>query len=724
MRIDHHAYQRATRVASFGLLLQIFIGLLLLVFGLIRDDTAYFFASMYTLSGLVVWLGLIVTFYQHKLERLEALEEDELASSRGAETASMFEMEADELHVAARRLRLMHKWLMPIGSLFLALLLGLLAWWMFRFMQNLTGDVEIATDFDMTENKGWAISICLGISVTTFIFSRFVAGMSKQPAWQNLRGGAGYMVGTAILCLAVAVGIGFRFFDNERVIVTIGFAIPIFMLVIAAEIVLNFILNLYRPRIPGEVPRPAFDSKMLSLFAAPDNLVRSMNEAVNYQFGFDVTSTWGYQLLLRSVTWLLVIGVATLVLLNTMVVVEPHQQAVKLAGGAIVGDVHDSGIMWKLPWPLQSAEVHDVHRIQTLALTPKRLRLSQPLRSHGDSSEISLWTESLQGKTDTEMVPFIVGASRLSLDEGYLEDLAPVEGDVAVISEDASNRYSLLVAEMELEYRINADGGLKDYLLFASDSRGRRSRLDERERTLKALALSEINTHLSRVSLDEALALGDVSLAEQLKAKIQESYDAHATGVEVVAVNLPMMRPVEGTENAFEELSISREARLQQLAQTNQIVVRTQVSDVGDPAMLAEVLAGIDEWERLKGLHGIDAPETIVQRDVVQDMLMRGGGVYTALAIAQAESTRWERVLQAKIAASRTQGQVPAYRAAPNLYRQREIMRVLTAKMAGARKYIIGIDPSRFRIDVELQELNPLLNFQDAILDEGEEPNG
>lgn len=73
MRIDHHAYQRAARVASFGLLLQFVIGLILLVFGLNLNDTAFVFGSMYTLSGLVVWLGLIVIFYQHKLECLEAL---------------------------------------------------------------------------------------------------------------------------------------------------------------------------------------------------------------------------------------------------------------------------------------------------------------------------------------------------------------------------------------------------------------------------------------------------------------------------------------------------------------------------------------------------------------------------------------------------------------------------------------------------------------------------
>ena len=82
-------------------------------------------------------------------------------------------------------------------------------------------------------------------------------------------------------------------------------AIPIFMFAVAAEIVINFVLNLYRPRLHGESPRPAFDSKTLSMFASPDSLVRSINEAINYQFGFDITSSWGYQLFTPVCIWLL-----------------------------------------------------------------------------------------------------------------------------------------------------------------------------------------------------------------------------------------------------------------------------------------------------------------------------------------------------------------------------------------------------------------------------------
>ena len=97
----------------------------------------------------------------------------------------------------------------------------------------------------------------------------------------------------------------------------------------------------------------------------------SLNEAVNYQFGFDVTSSWGYQLLLRSVASLLALGVIALVLLSTMVVVEPHQQAIRLRGCAMVRDeVYRSGIMWKRPWPLETA-VYDVSPAQPSGVTAK-----------------------------------------------------------------------------------------------------------------------------------------------------------------------------------------------------------------------------------------------------------------------------------------------------------------------------------------------------------------
>ena len=114
MRTDHLAYQQATRVAGMGFLLQLAIGLVLLIYGFVFQDSTFVIASEPVLAGVLVWISLMVIFHQHRLERLEALERDDLASERGVEAAGIFE--EGETDVAARRLRLMHTWLMPTAS--------------------------------------------------------------------------------------------------------------------------------------------------------------------------------------------------------------------------------------------------------------------------------------------------------------------------------------------------------------------------------------------------------------------------------------------------------------------------------------------------------------------------------------------------------------------------------------------------------------------------------
>ena len=47
-------------------------------------------------------------------------------------------------------------------------------------------------------------------------------------------------------------------------------------------------------------------------------------------------------------------------------------------------------------------------------------------------------------------------------------------------------------------------------------------------------------------------------------------------------------------------------------------------------------------------------------------------------------------------------------------------MAVLARRLPQLRKYIVGIDPSRINVDLELQTINPLLNFNESIeVDEG-----
>ena len=225
MRTDHFAYQRATKVAGVGLLMQIVIGIGLLVFGMLCSprDLPLIYAALYVLPGVLVWLGLVIVYHQHKLERLESLEEDELAAARGA-SKSVFDQSREESRVAGRRLGLMHKWFLPGLSLALVAVLALLTWRMLVHMRGLTGPNR--ADFAVTDQRGWAVAICLFLAAVSFIFSRFVAGMAKQKAWANLRGGAAYTVGNALVLVAIAIGIIFRFLENENVIYVVTWGIP------------------------------------------------------------------------------------------------------------------------------------------------------------------------------------------------------------------------------------------------------------------------------------------------------------------------------------------------------------------------------------------------------------------------------------------------------------------------------------------------------------------
>lgn len=748
MRIDHFAYQRGTQTAVFGLALQAGIGLTLLLFGLISGDTAFSFGATYVLLGLFVWISLLITFHQHKLERLEALEEDELAAAREG-TSSIFDAAADEQRVAARRLGLMHKWMMPLVSLLVALALAIASVGMiFRLWLVTTPDPEVMSPLGLTGQIGWGLAICLAFALIAFIFSRFVAGMAKQEAWQNLRGGAGYMVGNALVVLTIAAGLGFRIFGNDEAMLVIAWIIPVYMLLISVEMLLNFVLNLYRPRIPGEVPRPAFDSKLLSLLAAPDSIVRSLNEAVNYQFGFDITSSWGYQLLIRSFGWLVLIGLLVIVLLNTMVVVEPHQQAVRVRHGEIIGDVHHSGVLWKWPWPRETAVVVNVESVRELPLTATRhLRELDMPRWSGTAS---LWTHSLsQQAVGEEFRPFLVGATRLDdvMDDiGDLEgiDLDPLVGDEDEVEEGidelfgltdpdsadevptevaaaevVSRSYSLVDAEVIMQYRIrpDADGrGLREYLNFAPDtlSPRRMSSRTVREEILRHLALREISMQFADMTVDEVLSVGRRQLSRRMREHVQRVLDEAGAGVEVLAINIPLLRPAGDTAGEFHELAYRRQKRLETVAVAERQVVTRLATLVGDPETGRRVLEALDAYDALRDELGSTHERVLQKRVEIENTLISSSGM-AGTSIRRAEADRWNELMIKRAQAERIRSRTAAYRASPRIYRQREIMRVYAQTLPGIRKYLVAIDPERAEIDMEFKELNPLVDFSLAI---------
>ena len=696
MTRDQFAYRQATRISALGLAIQSVLGLFLLIFGRISNDSSLVLASLYVLSGVLIWIALIVLFYQHRLERIEAIENDEFEEQR-RNVQGVFESEREISAVASRRLSMMHQWLMPIISLIMVFVLAGISYFTFLWLARLDDTTGNAVTFQVGANLGWQLAICASLALLTFIFSRFVAGMSQQSTWQNLRGGAGAMVGNALVLLAVAIGIVFQVFRKPAVLEGVAFGISVFIAVIAAEIFLNLILNIYRPRRRTELSRPAFDSKILGLAAAPDAIVRSINEAVNYQFGFDITSSWGYQLLLRSIVRLSVLGLAILLMLSMVVVVQPGEQAVRLRGGRVIGDVASGSMVFKWPWPFESIERTDVAQIRSIVLGPKLL----------ETSKVNLW--AIEGEPDESRQNFIVLAN------SERENLQPKIPTDALENSSVAVQFALIDADIVLEYRVKSDGFL-DYLNFSGDSRSRRTMLDMRERALRAIAMREVRQFLSTRTLGEVLSSSGDSMVLQLKARIQESFDRNRSGVEVVGILVPVLRPpASQSAGLFEELSIDIQNARKVVDEARRMVGTTLSTLVGSPEIASRVVNSINELQLIERQEGKDSPAALAKRSTIEKLIVEAGA-QAASVIGMAHAKRWDMLMRARSTSSEVLGQASSYRAAPELYRERAIMGVLSRALASARiKYVLAVDPSRIEFDIQMQQPEPGLNLGDYL---------
>ncbi len=124
-----------------------------------------------------------------------------------------------------------------------------------------------------------------------------------------------------------------------------------------------------------------------------------------------------------------------------------------------------------------------------------------------------------------------------------------------------------------------------------------------RQLALKVLALRSVSNYLSHRSLDEVLAQKRPDLATALKGRIQAAFDAHTTGVEVVVVKLPMVRPASGAAESFEDLAISREARQKSIAEAERTYLATVTALLGDPALADVVPAAVEDWNAMRARH-------------------------------------------------------------------------------------------------------------------------
>lgn len=658
MKPDVLSFARAARVALLGMLVQGVIGVVLLIYSVLGADIAAQGAAYLILCGLAVWVTLAVLFDQHRRERIEALEAEMLGTD-GGRAASVFESAGEDLKVAGRRLQSMHAYLVPTVSLLLAVGLIVLAWWRLRLGEPKV-TIEEFTKVRPLE-RGWAISLGLSIAVIGFIFGRYVSGMAKQKVWSNLRGGAGQAVGASLLGLLLALSHLIDLGGSDWLLRVSLVVVPAFSGLLGIEIIVNFLLNLYRPRKPGEIPRPAFDSPILGFVSSPDRIASTLGGAVSYQFGVDVTGSWAYRLLSRAVLPLVLFGSLVVALMTAITVIAPNEQGLLMRGGRLVRTL-EPGIHFKLPWPFESVDRLDATGVRQLTLATPR---------PGDEIKAVLWTNDhgiKEGETFALVQPVVVGGA-----EAGAADLAKI------------------AVEVPLLYRV---ANLRMFEDFAPPQM--------RDVLLKSIAKREMNAFFATLTEDQLLGQARAAASAELNNRIRAAFTKANTGVEVVFCGIESVHPDKDVAPKFEEVVKSQQQyeQLVEIGQAEAITVLTTA--VGSLELARSIAAEIDTLTGMQG--NADAAAIRAQEQKIETLISGAGGKAAAM-LARARADRWTKSMTERGRAESMEGRLAAYQANPSLFKARLYFEMLIDALKESRLYVTADTIPDLRIQLDLKDM-------------------
>ncbi|MBL0927414.1 MAG: hypothetical protein IBJ11_07160 [Phycisphaerales bacterium] len=670
MTADYLSYKRATTVSLIGLVIQAALAGAMLAYGIYGADPAARWASFAMLLGLPVWGSLALVFNQHKLERLEAAEAEAYRGSAAA-ASTVFEERPGDENAQANRLAWMHRWFLPAVSLLVGgALLGLGVY----FWQTVA-----KSEFTRPQFQGWAIALGVGIAVIGFIFARFVAGMAKQKVWSLLNAGAASAVACALFGAAVSLA---HFLSlaglSDALLSRMRYVVAGAMVVLGAEVFFHFLRLLYTPRRQGEYLRPAFDSRLLAFLAAPDAVAKSIGEAVNYQFGFDVSSTWFYRLVARSFYALVLLAIGTVWLMSAFVVVKPDEKGLLLRGGRLESQL-GPGLVTKRPWPLDSVVTFPASAVNEIVVGTLKAGNAGPI----------LWTNEHSPNELFLIVQPSVGQRSERSEAAPGGDGSPGRADGQV-----GRDLALLAAEVPIHYTVR---DMEKYHRLAQDAAGDDPEKMRRQ-MLEMVASAVTIEHLATFTVDELLGAKRVEIAAQLREIIQKAFDARLNaGVEVLFVGVAGVHPEKNVSPAFESVVQADQQRLKFIEQAEAERTKTLSRVAGDVRRAREIVAGIDDLQKAQA-SGAEPAALAAQEARISDLILAAGGEAARL-IAEARAERWRRVTDARGAAVLGEGRLVAFLAAPGVYKLDLYLQALRSAARGARVWIVPPGDTQLRLD-------------------------
>ena len=621
--------------------------------------------SWLSLSAVLIWVVLAIQFHQRSLAEQEKLDLSRLGDDEQASTIFQGRSERAAMFAAAqRRLAILEKWFMPIFSAVIAayeITVGLL---LIRSIPNIT-------EFRLSPPFLLCAVYMTAVAFVGFLISRYATGMSAEPDWKPLRAGGSFLLGIAVLCFTLAVALALANFQIFVVIKVLDFVLPICLTILGVETALNVILDVYRPRLKGQYSRSAFDSRLLGIINEPGGVFRSAAGAIDYQFGFKVSQTWFYKLLERAILPLVLFAAVTLYLMSCVVVVGPYEEAIiEHLGNPLdsAGRVRlvGPGLAFKWPWPIDKTRKFPTQRIS-------ELHIGYLPKTDPKTGEITLETHLLWGMQHYEAEhPLLVATEYAARDS--LKGAVPV---------------SLINAAVPVQYKV------KDLYSYTYN-------YDDPHAVLEAICYQELTKFAASATIDvndrdpagaglegSLFGVGRERAKEMLTSRIQNAADIAGLGIEIVFLGLQGIHPPM-------EVATEYQAVVGAVQEKQRLILEAEAGRNKDLSALAGSVVNANELyglaEKYQQAKTKNAPQEDLAANLDKAFAQAGGDI--SIKLKEAQTYAFEKATLAKATGLRFADQLKAYRAAKDIYKREQRLRVFEEALVNTRKYVVVADPN------------------------------
>jgi HflK protein len=283
------------------------------------------------------------------------------------------------------------------------------------------------------------------------------------------------------------------------------------------ELLLGLIASAFVPRIPGVEILPPYHSRGLDIITSPGEILKTVADAVDYQFGFRVSETWFYAFVQKAIVPLVLFWAVALYAFTCVVTIGPDEQAILERFGEPI-ETLDSGIHFKYPWPVDIAYRYPAKSVQTITIGFGEEVEKQPAIT---------WTEKHYKDEDLFMV-----ATREAGGE-------PIPRDDR--GEAAYTPVSFISAAVRLHYRVT------DLYKYAYE----KSNPDD---YITDISYREVVKFMGSIDIFDLLQERRLELAEDLRKKIQGVLDDADIGVDVFYLGFEGAHPPVEVGEAFESV--------------------------------------------------------------------------------------------------------------------------------------------------------------------------